>query len=194
MDTKQTLQVQPTNKFDPASLRLSQDFSKSLGVKKLITSIPVRKPLKQDFIRVCSDPAFRLETMLLEIKEDNETYLVAQDLWSELQNELVPKVLFLAINRQNVLFLWPVRLPNTDGRHDSWNTSALEAAKLAEEDWVRVASNMHLQAYEVFQSIGVLAEPVWPDMDFAKILEIAFKGRYITDLDPPILRRLRGES
>jgi hypothetical protein len=193
METKQTLQVQPTNKFDPSSLRLSQNFSEYAGVKKLLTSIPVRKPLKQDFVRVCPDPAFRLETMVLEVKEDNETYLVVQDLWSELQNELVPKVLFLAINRQNVLFLWPVRLPTPDGRHDSWNTSALEAAKLAEEDWVRVASNMHLQAYEVSQSVGLIAEPVWPSIDLEKILEIAFKGRRIEDLDHPILRRLRGE-
>ena len=109
-------QVQPTNKFYPSSLRLSQNFSEYAGVKKLLTSIPVRKPLKQDFVRVCRDPAFRLETMVLELKEDKETYLVTQNLWPELQNELVPKVLFLAINRQNVLFLWPVRLPNPDGQ------------------------------------------------------------------------------
>ena len=194
MESRQTLQVQPTNKFDPSSLRLSQNFSEYGGVKKLLTNIPVRKPLKQDFVRVCRDPAFRLETMVLELKEDNETYLVAQDLWSELENELVAKVLFLAISRQNVLFLWPVRLPNPDGRHDSWNTSAIEAAKLAEDDWVRVASNMHLQAYEVSQSVGLIAEPIWPSIDFEKILEIAFKGRYIADLQHPTLRRLRGES
>ena len=87
-----------------------------------------------------------------------------------------------------------MRLPNPDGRHDSWNTSAIEAAKLAEDDWVRVASNMHLQAYEVSQSVGLIAEPVWPSIDFEKILEIAFKGRYIADLHHPTLRRLRGES
>ena len=52
---------------------------------------------------------------------------------------------------------------------------------------------MNLGAYEVFQSSGSLSEPEWPDIDFTKILETAFKGRYITDLEHPALRRLRGE-
>jgi hypothetical protein len=30
-------------------------------------------------------------------------------------------------------------------------------------------------------------------MEFAQILEVAFKGHYITALDHPVIRRLRGE-
>jgi len=30
--------------FDLASLRLSQDFASAVGVKKLITTVPVKKP------------------------------------------------------------------------------------------------------------------------------------------------------
>ncbi len=41
--------------FDPASLRLSQNFHESLGVKKALITVPVRKPGKQDFIRVHPD-------------------------------------------------------------------------------------------------------------------------------------------
>ncbi len=181
------------SKFDPASLRLSQNFMGASGVKRLTTTIPVKKPNKQDFVRVHTDPAFRLETMVLELKEERETYLVSQNLWQELIGELVPKVLFTAINRQKVLFLWPVRMPNDDGRHDEWNASALDAAKLAQKDWVKVSSNMSLGAYEVSQASGLLSEPEWPDIDFMKILEVAFKGRFITDLNHPALQRLRGE-
>jgi hypothetical protein len=43
--------------FDPASLRLDQTFTDGTAVKKLITTIPVRKPSRQDFVRVHSDPA-----------------------------------------------------------------------------------------------------------------------------------------
>jgi hypothetical protein len=46
-----------TSLFDPSVLRLSQNFSEATGVKKLVTTVPVRKPNKQDFIRVHPDPA-----------------------------------------------------------------------------------------------------------------------------------------
>ena len=183
----------PVSLFDPSKLRLSQNFAESAGVKKLVTTIPVRKPNKQDFNRVHPDPAYRLETAVLELKEERETYLVAPDLWPELPGELIPKVLFLAINRQKVLFVWPVRLPGEDGRHDEWNASALDAAGMAQKDWIRISSNTNLGAYEVYQPTGTFPDPEWPDMEFARILEIAFKGHYITDLDHPVLRRLRGE-
>lgn len=182
-----------TSIFDPSKLRLSQNFGESAGVKKLVTTIPVRKPNKQDFIRVHADPAYRLETAVLEFKEERETYLVAPELWPELPGELTPKVLFTAINRQKVLFVWPIRLPGEDGRHDEWNASALEAAQMAQMDWIRISANMSLGAYEIYQATGDLPEPEWPEMNFSKILETAFKGRFITDLDHPALRRLRGE-
>lgn len=181
------------NPYDPASLRLSQNFTESTGVKKLLTTVPVKKPNKQDFIRVHPDPAFRLETAVLEFKEERETYLVAPALWSELPSELTPKVLFVAMNRQKVLFLWPIRLPGEDSRHDEWNASALEAATIAQQHWVRVSSNMSLGAYDISQASGDLLEPEWPDYTLSQILEIAFKGRFIQDLNHPALRRLRGE-
>jgi hypothetical protein len=30
-----------------------------------------------------------------------------------------------AVNRQGILFLWPVRLPTEDGRLDAWDQAAL---------------------------------------------------------------------
>lgn len=187
------MQDKVKNQFDPAQLKLSQNFTEHTSVKKLLTTIPVRKPNKQDFIRVHPDPEFRLETAVLEFKEERETYLVAQELWSELPSELTPKVLFVAMNRQKVLFIWPVRLPGEDGRHDEWNASALEAAKIAEQHWVRVSANMSLGAYDIAQASVDLLEPEWPDYTLSQILEIAFKGRFIKDLNHLALRRLRGE-
>jgi hypothetical protein len=48
------------NPFDPAALRLDQSFAEMVGVKKLLTTVPVRKPNRQDFVRVHPDPAYRL--------------------------------------------------------------------------------------------------------------------------------------
>ena len=159
--------------FDLSRLRLSQDFASKIGVKKALLTVPVRKPDRQWFVRVHGDPSWRLETAVLEIKEDRESYLVDPELWAELPGELVPKVLFTAINRQGVVFLWPVRLPGEDGRHDEWNRSALEAADLATQGWIRVAANLHLGAYEVFQAGSDLPDPNWPEVGFKRVLEVA---------------------
>ena len=105
----------------------------------------------------------------------------------------MPKVLFTAMNRQGVVFLWPVRLPGEDGRSYAWHRSALDAANLAMSGWVRIVANMNLGAYEVFEATGELPEPEWPEKDFQSLVDIAFKDHYIRELDHPALRRLRGE-
>ena len=108
--------------FDPARLRLSQDFAAELGVKKALLTVPVRKPSKQDFIRINADPSYRLETAVLDMKEERETYLVDPSVRSELAGDITLKLLLTAINRQGVLFLLPIRLPGPDGRLDEWNS------------------------------------------------------------------------
>jgi hypothetical protein len=179
--------------LDLSKLRLSQNFSESIGVRKALLTVPVRKPNRQEFVRVHPDESMHLETVVLDLKEDREVYLVKPGLWPELAGELTPKVLFAAISRQGVLSLWPVRLPGSDGRLDTWNQSALEAAQMAMKTWVRVAANMSLGGYDVYEATGDLPEPEWPELSLQQILEIAFKGKFIQDLNHPAIRRLMGE-
>jgi len=181
--------------FDLENLRLSQNFRELVGVKKLLITVPVRKPGKQDFFRVRPGEDWRLETMVLEIKEDRETYLVAPELWPELPGELVPKVLLITINRQGVIAIWPVRLPGEDGRQDNWSRSALEAADLGRRNWIRLVANMSLGGYEIYQATrDDLPEPIWPDLSFQEILKIAFQDRFIKTLDHSAIRRLKGAA
>jgi hypothetical protein len=180
--------------FDVDSLRISQDFSAALGVKKALLTVPVRKPSKEWFVRTHPDETYRLQTAVIELKEDREVYLVAPQLWPELAGESTfsPRALFTAMNRQGVLFLWPVRLPGSDGKLDEWSRTALEGAELARKQWVRVQANMSLGAYDVAYAEN-LPDPIWPDMPFKDLLRIAFRDRFISSLDHPVLRRLRGE-
>lgn len=198
MSTKKVPDPVPPSQADPfadlGKLRLSQDFAATVGVKKLLTTVPVRKPTGQEFIRVHPHEAYRLQTAVLELKDERETYLIAPELWPELSGELKPVALFTAINRQGVVFLWPVKLPGEDGRVDEWNRSALEAADHAATRWVRVKANMSLGAYEIFEASGDLPDPQWPDSDFTTLLRTAFKVRYIDSMEHPVIRRLRGEA
>jgi len=183
------------NPFDPASLRLNQNFADTVGVRKLLTTIPVRKPSRQDFVRVNPSPDYRLSpAAVVELREDNEIYLVTPNMANELPNEFFTVMLLTAINRQGVLFLWPIKLPRPDGRQLDWYRSAAEAAEQAMTDWVRVSANMQLGAYEVAIATANLPEPAWPELPFPEILKIAFRDRIIDNIDHPVVRRLRGAA
>ena len=186
----------PPDPFDPEQLRLSQDFCQMGGVKKALLTIPVRKPSKESWVRVHPDPAYHVETAVIELKDEGETYLVSRDLWPELANETTfgTRAIFTAITRQDTLFLWPVRLPGPDGRPNEWNRSALEAATIAQRQWVRVTANMNLGAYDVFEAPGGIPDPKWPGQSFRELLKTAFKDKFISSLDHPVLKRLRGEE
>jgi hypothetical protein len=181
------------NPFNPAALRLSQSFAGTVGVKKLLTTVPVRKPNRQDFVRVHPDPAYRLApAAIIELKEDRETYLVHPAIAQQLPGEFSVVALNTAINRQGVLQLWPVKLPGPDGKHNEWHRSAAEAAERAMEKWVRVAANTSLGAYETIEAGGNLSEPEWPNISLEEILKIAFRDRYVDDVGHPLLQKLRG--
>jgi len=182
--------------FDPGRLRLSQDFAAGLGVKKALLTVPVRKSSKEWWVQTHPDESYRIQTAVLELKEDRELYLVDPALWEELATESTfgPRALFTTITRQGVVLLWPIRLPGPDGKIDEWNRSALEAATMAVGQWVRVAPNMNLGANEVYTASADLPAPEWPGIPFAELLRVAFRDRYLDTLDHPVLKRLRGEA
>src|SRR5262249_49685572 len=125
--------------FDPAKLRLTQDFTAAAGVKKVLTTVPVRKPPKEAYVRTHPGEDFRMEAALLNLKEEREVYLVHPDLRGALAGEptIKPHLLVTTITRQGVLMLWPLRLHDQNGRLDNWGRSALEAADMAKGQWVR---------------------------------------------------------
>jgi hypothetical protein len=181
--------------FDPRKLVLSQDFASAIGVKKATRMIPVRKPHRHEWSRV--HPTWRLAPVaMIEMKDEGagELYLVAPEIAHDVPaGEAKAMALFAAINRQNVLFIWPVRIAS-DGRRDNWADSAMEAALTAQQAWVRVVANMSLGGYEVYES-STEVEPQWPAdiSSFRQVMEIAFRDQFITTAAHPVLRRLRGE-
>ncbi|MFZ1934334.1 MAG: hypothetical protein WCB27_20580 [Thermoguttaceae bacterium] len=182
----------PGDPFDPASLRLGQDFASAIGVKKVLTTVPCRKPNRHEFVRVRAGEEWSLETGVFEDKVNREIYLVQRDLWAELAGEVYPVCLFLAVNRQRDVFLWPAKLPGSDGRSNTWNESALAAALLAQSKWVRVAANMPGGMYDVYEAAGELDEPAWPELSLSEILKLCFRDRFIRAADHPAIRALRG--
>ena len=161
VDREATTNTAPVDPFAPENLQLSQSFTEMVGVKKLLTTIPVRKPGPQDFVRVIPAPSIETISRSLSWKDRREDrhYRSRTELAGELAHQdLVSSgstdgySLFLAsaasvLRRQGsglVAFGAP-RLPG-----------------LAMKVWVRVKPNMNLGAYDVFQAEGVMSEPEWP--------------------------------
>jgi hypothetical protein len=178
--------------YDLSNLRLSQSFTDTAGVKKLLTTVPVRKPNKQDFVRIHPSEAYRVDVLLVELKEDREAYLVGRSMVDELATEAEPFTLYTAINRQGVLFLWPVRLPAPDGKVNEWHRSLREAAETAVGTWSRVKANMSLGAYETTVAESAIADPAWPEASFQELIRIGFRDRVIDTAAHAVVRRLRG--
>jgi hypothetical protein len=186
-----------TDNLDPfadvANLRIAPSFVETAGVKKLRTTVPVRKPGTQDFVRVHGSPEYRNSFAVVELKDEREDYLVLPNVVPSLPGEVVYKTLYTAVNRQGVVFLWPVRLPSVDDKANAWWQSAREAAELAVTKWVRMKANMSLGAYEITVAESEMTDPDWTGLEcFADLLRIAFRGRLISDLEHPVIKRLRG--
>jgi hypothetical protein len=178
--------------FDIASLRLNPSFLETAGVKRLLTTVPVRRPSPQDFFRVHPAPEYRENFAMIDLKDDREEFVVVPAIMSELTNEIVYKTVFTAVNRQGVTFLWPIRLLAPDDRKTEWPRSAREAAELAMTQWVRMKANMSLGAYDITVAESVMADPVWPQVSYQELLRTAFRERIVTTIDHPVVRRLRG--
>ena len=177
--------------FDPRHLTLSQDFVQLVGVRKETLRVPIQRPPNQAFFVVHPDPAWRIQVAALVLAEDRETYIVDPAVAEELSVEWVPKVLVTCQTRQGGLYLWPIRLPKSDGRIDSWNESALRIAQEYRGAWIRVTPNMELGCYDVGTPMSHFPEPEWPESP-DELLRKAFRDRVIDTLDHPVVQRLRG--
>jgi hypothetical protein len=179
--------------WDLDALRVSQDYADGLGVEQAITDVPVSKPSKSQWVRTHPSLDYRIETLLLELEEERELYLIAPSLHSPLITEptVSRRLLITSITRQGRLFLWPIKLPAPDGKSNIWNETAMEAARRASSVWVRIAADMSFGTYRVWEAKTVLDEPKWPSLAFKEILRLAFQERRISSLDHPVIKRLR---
>jgi hypothetical protein len=175
-----------------ASITLRQDYAETVGVEKVLLTVPFRKPNKDEFFRVHPSPKHRLDVTLAEFKTERELFVVLEAVEPALIELASPARLFQCVNRQGTTFIWPAKLPVADRRGDAWRDSALETAGLAEQNWVRVHADMNLGAYQPFKAQMDLGEPKWPSLSFAAILKLALKDRVVDSVDHPAVKQHLG--
>ena len=101
--------------------------------------------------------------------------------------------LTLCQNRQEGLFLWPVPVPDTEGMTTKWSTTAVDAATLSRESWIRMVANMQAGGYELYRAENLAIEPSGPEFEMARVIELAFGNTSIIDCEAhPVIRQLQG--
>ena len=201
MFTTTSTSTEAIDVFDFEAIRIPPNFEREAGVRKQLTMVRVRKPRRQEWVRVHPDPAYHAKVATIVLKEDEnskeEIYLVAPRVAEDMADEITLTTLYLAMNRQGDVFIWPCRDPNPELRRgDTAATSRLEAIEAAMTRYVRV--QWKSPAYEIsFRDASIVeTEPVWPDKPFSELIKIAFfkVGMYIDDPNHQVIKILQGRN
>ena len=177
-------------------LAVDANYAPGIKTEAVPVTPEIRKPKKDVFVRTRPSEEWH-SVYVIEDKEYKTKgyHIIAPQL---MKNEFVREncgvtVMHMApsIDRSGRVFVWPLRLPNTE-RSDLWADSALEAAELASKNWVRVGANMDLGCYDTLKALGDLEEPDWGGESASSILGRTFKGRVISSMKHPLIMRLQG--
>jgi hypothetical protein len=187
---------QPDDQIDPYAPELHALSHAGIPVEKELLAVKIRRPRKDEFIRVHHDSEFTHDYVLLEIEDgmDRLRYLVLPQIRHLIPIELAPTRLHVAINRAEEVFLWPIRLPlNNSGGAREWSDTALKCAEEAKHLWVRVVANKQGGYYDLYRAQADLGNPEWPRKTFRDLIELAFKGNVVDKPDHPVIERLNGQ-
>jgi len=179
--------------FDLDSLALPQGFANLTEVKSEVLVVPLKKPGKQTWFATHPDSACWMITAVLKDESEDDSYIIAPALWAALEGEWAAKALVPCITRQGSYCVWPIRLPDSAGKIDTWNQSALEVVRKNGGQWMRITSDHDTKTYRALLPVSPFDPPAWPE-DLKSMIKVAIKGHVIDSIEHPLVKRLRGEA
>ena len=193
---KQAQEIEPVPTTQSTSsllnnLRLPDTYSASGG-----TVLPLKTTYgrlnKHRFCRVHPGDEYKFRCLVVDDKDNGETYLAASNMVGHLGNLATPKTIRLAVDNAGTPKL--IGEPDVDltARKNLWHISLKEGIRRGESKWVRVQANMNASQYEVVESVNDLGEPKWPNQSMEELINDAFSGRIIDSPDHPYIRQIQG--
>lgn len=162
--------------------------------EKLLSSLPVRKPKRDEWVRVHNE--IQVRVYIYEAKEDNANYIVMPAVAESLLDVVRFVQLSLAVNYSGSAFAWPVPVPTERKPHRA-HISAFAGAEKAMCEWVRIS--WCKDDYEIRRRLSSKIEPVWPGeiTSASEMLRFVVKAggiEIIESLDHPVVRALLGQD
>lgn len=176
------------------NMRLTQDYAATAFGRPVLVDVSVAKPPKAYFWQARPGEAWSAILNILDATKlgSDGVFAVAPDVVALVQDQVRLVQIRLAVTSQGVPYLVPVPLAGPDGRQNQWHLSLARSVEMAETRWIRISANMNRGGYDVFEAIGQLPPPQWPTESFEELLEIAFRGRLITNEAHPLVQQLLG--
>lgn len=173
---------------------LGRPIDEIIALEKLLTSLSVRKPKRDEWVRV--HPTVHARVYTYEAREDNSFYIVLPEVVEPLIDVVRYVQLSLAANYSGSAFVWPVPVPTERKPHRA-HVTAFAAAEKAAREWIRISWGK--DEYEVYRRSSAKIEPAWPDeiVSASEMLRFASKGggiEIIDSLDHPVVRALQGRD
>ncbi|QWD67155.1 hypothetical protein [Polynucleobacter sp. MWH-Aus1W21] len=172
--------------------RLPENFIGGAGGIKLPTKPSYGKLSKQRFSRIHPGEEYKFPIYVVEDKESGEEYLATPDMAPHLGRMAQAKILRLAVDNAGTPKLIAEPIIDQSAKTTLWTTTMREAIERAENEWVRIESNMESQQYFVIVAAADLGEPNWPNQSMDKLIEAVFLGRVISHEDHPLIQQLQG--
>lgn len=178
--------------FDDLDLLKIADPAQLAGDIQVLGHIPVRRPRKDEFFRVCSDPTKTLTALVWADPDEGDFYFITPEVRDVMADSGKVVMLVLCQSRQGAYFLWPVNIDTRAGGGRGWSESSQVAVVKAQTRWIKIRGDRAAGAYQIFEAALQHGEPTWPSQSFSELLKMGFKDRLITSADHPVVRRLQG--
>lgn len=171
---------------------LGRPLDEVIASEKLLTSLLVRKPKADEWVRL--HPCIHARAYVYEHKDERSWYLVLPGIVEPLLSVVRYVQLSLAVNYSGTAFVWPVPVPTERKPHRA-HVTAFAGAEKAMLEWIRI--HWGKEEYEVYRRSSAKIEPVWPAeiANASEMLRLAAKGgafEVIDSLDHPVVRAMKG--
>lgn len=173
---------------------LGRPIDEIVPSEKILTSLPVRKPKRDEWIRL--HPEIHARAYVYEARDDHSWYVVLPEVVEPMIDVVRYVQLHLALNYSGSTFVWPVPVPTERKAHRA-HITAFAGAEQATREWVRVSWGEN--EYDIYRRSSAKIEPAWPSeiTTPGQMLRFAAKAggfEVIDSIDHPVVKNLQGRD
>jgi len=173
---------------------LARPIDEIVPSEKVLTSLPVRKPKREEWVRV--HPEIYARAYVYEARDEQSWFIVTPDVVEALIDVVRYVQLSFAVNYGGTAFVWPLPVPTERKSHRA-HVTAFAGAEQAMREWTRISWREN--EYEIYRRSSARVEPFWPRevRSASEMLRLASKARgfeVIDSVDHPVVKKLQGRD